>query len=231
MAPAIGRSSITRLVLSPKSRPSRMDEGLDVLKLAWTGKPFGYHGRHYDFDEIQVQPAPLQKPHPPLWVAATAPAAAARAGRHGANLAGATVAPEVFDAYLSGLAESGIAQADVRISAAWSIVVTNEDPEKKWGRYKDLYFERWDFFRRIRSEMGDEDLLLNDKMPPVGTYRENDLVGSPSFITDTLREFAQRLPLTDIVYASPTAGIPIRDEAYHDMKLFADTVMPEIKSW
>ncbi|MDF5752241.1 LLM class flavin-dependent oxidoreductase [Spongiactinospora sp. TRM90649] len=29
---------------SPKTRPSRMEEGLEVLKLAWTGEPFTHTG-------------------------------------------------------------------------------------------------------------------------------------------------------------------------------------------
>ena len=38
-------------------------------------------------------------------------------------------------------------------------------------------------------------------------------------------------PLTDIVHSGPAAGIPIRSEAYDDLKRFADEVLPVIKSW
>src|SRR3954452_6401484 len=93
---------------SPKTRPSRMEEGLEVLKLAWTQRPFSYHGRYYDLDNLTVTPQPRQEPHPPLWVAATAPAAAERAGRFGANLHGASVEREFHDAYLRGLAAAGV---------------------------------------------------------------------------------------------------------------------------
>jgi alkanesulfonate monooxygenase SsuD/methylene tetrahydromethanopterin reductase-like flavin-dependent oxidoreductase (luciferase family) len=65
---------------SPKTRPSRMEEGLEVLKLAWTQRPFSFKGRYYDLENIHVAPEPLQKPHPPLWVAANF-AAGGRAGR------------------------------------------------------------------------------------------------------------------------------------------------------
>lgn len=92
---------------SPKTRPSRMEEGLQVLKLAWTQRPFSYHGRYYDLENLEIAPEPLQKPHPPLWVAATTPAAAERAGRHGAHLHGASVDPAVHAAYLRGLQTAG----------------------------------------------------------------------------------------------------------------------------
>src|SRR6478736_3595357 len=92
---------------SPKTRPSRMEEGLEVLKLAWTQRPFSFKGRYYDLENIHVAPEPLQKPHPPLWVAATSPPAAERAGRHGANLHGSSVDPEFHAAYLRGLEASG----------------------------------------------------------------------------------------------------------------------------
>src|SRR5215469_651474 len=93
---------------SPKTRPSRMQEGLDVLRLAWTERPFSYHGRYYELDDVTVNPPPLQQPHPPLWVGATAPAAAHRAGRAGANLRSASVGGDFYGAYIAGLAEAGV---------------------------------------------------------------------------------------------------------------------------
>jgi alkanesulfonate monooxygenase SsuD/methylene tetrahydromethanopterin reductase-like flavin-dependent oxidoreductase (luciferase family) len=103
-----------------------MEEGLEALKLAWTTRPFTYHGRHYNFDDVAVYPEPLQRPHPPLWVAATAPLGAERAGRHGANLQAASVDPAVFDAYRAGLVEGGHDPAARRVGNTFFITVTNE---------------------------------------------------------------------------------------------------------
>jgi alkanesulfonate monooxygenase SsuD/methylene tetrahydromethanopterin reductase-like flavin-dependent oxidoreductase (luciferase family) len=214
----------------PKSRPSRMEEGLEVLKLAWTQRPFSYKGRYYDLDNVHVAPEPLQQPHPPLWVAATAPAAAERAGRHGAHLHGASVEPDVHAAYFRGLAQGGHDPATMRISNPWSITVTREDPNAVWERNKALYIERWDFYRRIRSTMGDTD--LQSGLEGSGdAYRAFELIGDSQTVLHTLRGFAEQMPLTDIVHAGPAGGLDIRGEVYRDLKAFADEVLPELKRW
>lgn len=215
--------------LSPKTRPSRMEEGLEVLKLAWTQRPFSYKGRYYDLENIHVAPAPLQQPHPPLWVAATSAPAAERAGRHGAHLHGASVDPEVHAAYFRGLAAAGKDKSQMRISNPWSITVTDENPESVWKRNEPLYFQRWDFYRTIRAGMGDSDIKYG--LPPARGYRDNELIGSAALVLETLRTFTQKLPLTDIVHAGPAGGIPIREEAYPSLKAFAEQVLPEIKRW
>ncbi|MGY9106334.1 MAG: LLM class flavin-dependent oxidoreductase, partial [Alphaproteobacteria bacterium] len=51
-----------------KESRGRFDEGVDVLLKAFEGKPFSYHGKHYDFDETSVYPLPVQQPRPPIWV-------------------------------------------------------------------------------------------------------------------------------------------------------------------
>ncbi|OLF13913.1 hypothetical protein BLA60_01640 [Actinophytocola xinjiangensis] len=215
---------------SPKTRPSRMEEGLQVLLKAWTERPFTFTGRYYDLKDITVTPAPLQQPHPPLWVAATAPPAAARAGRYGANLHGASVDPAFHQAYRDGLAEAGVDPATRRVSNPWSITVTDEKPEAVWERNKELYFDRWDFYRQIRIEMGDPDLDYG-LTPGPDAYRDFELIGDADTVLGTLRGFADTLPLTDIVHSGPTGGVPIREEAYGDLKRFADRVMPELKRW
>jgi alkanesulfonate monooxygenase SsuD/methylene tetrahydromethanopterin reductase-like flavin-dependent oxidoreductase (luciferase family) len=215
--------------MSPKTRPSRMEEGLEVLKLAWTQRPFSYKGRYYDLKDITVAPPPLQHPHPPIWVAATSPAAAERAGRHGAHLHGASIEPEFFAAYFRGLAAAGKDRSTVRISSPWSVTVTDESPDKVWERNKDLYFTRWNFYSLIRATMGDRELKYG--LPPAEGYRDNELIGNASFVLETLRTVTGKLPLTDIVHSGPAGGIPIRDEAYNSLKAFAEKVLPELKRW
>ena len=65
----------------------RFDEGLDLLVRAWTSDTrFSHRGRFWRFDDIVVEPPPLQKPHPPLWMAAGSEASIARVAARGANL-------------------------------------------------------------------------------------------------------------------------------------------------
>jgi alkanesulfonate monooxygenase SsuD/methylene tetrahydromethanopterin reductase-like flavin-dependent oxidoreductase (luciferase family) len=221
---------------NPKTRPSRMEEGLQVLKLGWTGGPFSFEGRYYSLKDVVIAPTPLQKPHPPLWVAATMPAAAERAGRYGANLAGVSDRPEFYEAYFRGLAQSGVSRDAVRLSASCGCTVTDEDPEKVWQRNRELHFERWRFYAEIREEMGDPDLEGHrpDKAAPLTPeqFRDADLIGDASTVIGVLRQRKDAAPwLTDFVHSGPAGGVDIRTEAYQDLKKFAEEVMPTLKGW
>jgi alkanesulfonate monooxygenase SsuD/methylene tetrahydromethanopterin reductase-like flavin-dependent oxidoreductase (luciferase family) len=70
------------------------DEGLRLLPRLWASEKFRYEGRFWRWsDEITVLPKPLQKPHPPLWVAATQPATCALAGQMGIGLLCPAIGP------------------------------------------------------------------------------------------------------------------------------------------
>jgi alkanesulfonate monooxygenase SsuD/methylene tetrahydromethanopterin reductase-like flavin-dependent oxidoreductase (luciferase family) len=60
--------------LDLKARGEMLDEGLEILAGLWSGKPFGYEGRHYQLKEVQFLPAPLQAPRIPVWIAGNWPA-------------------------------------------------------------------------------------------------------------------------------------------------------------
>jgi alkanesulfonate monooxygenase SsuD/methylene tetrahydromethanopterin reductase-like flavin-dependent oxidoreductase (luciferase family) len=218
------------LGIALSQRRGLMEEGLTVLKQAWTEDLFSFHGEHYKFDDLEIQPKPLQRPHPPLWVAATVPAAAARAGRHGAHLRGASVDPAFYEAYFSGRQDGHHSKEGARVSKSFAFTATLEDREVVWERYRKLYFERWDFYHRIRMEVGAPDLQTGLPGGELAAYREHELIGHPDYILEVLENVARPLPLTDIIYSGPAAGIP-REIGYESMELFAESVMPVLREW
>jgi alkanesulfonate monooxygenase SsuD/methylene tetrahydromethanopterin reductase-like flavin-dependent oxidoreductase (luciferase family) len=65
----------------------RFDEAIEVIRKAWTSVGhFSHHGKHWHFDSIVVEPAPMQQPHPPFWLGAGSKASICRAAREGYNL-------------------------------------------------------------------------------------------------------------------------------------------------
>jgi alkanesulfonate monooxygenase SsuD/methylene tetrahydromethanopterin reductase-like flavin-dependent oxidoreductase (luciferase family) len=65
-------------------------EGLQLMKAAWSDEPtVTFHGRFRQVENLPIQPKPVQRPHPPIWFGANAPAALARAVRLGDAFLGA----------------------------------------------------------------------------------------------------------------------------------------------
>lgn len=64
-----------------RERGRRADEFVQVLKAIWTTDPVEFHGTYYHVPRSLIGLKPLQKPHPPLYLAAFTPAALKRAAR------------------------------------------------------------------------------------------------------------------------------------------------------
>jgi alkanesulfonate monooxygenase SsuD/methylene tetrahydromethanopterin reductase-like flavin-dependent oxidoreductase (luciferase family) len=224
--------------VDPRRRPSRMEESLEILELAWTRRPFSFSGRYFELRDVEVRPEPLQQPHPPLWIGATTVAAAERAGRHGAFLSAGSVEPEVFEAYRRAWLAGGRPAAGARAAFTLAITATHEDPEKVWARHREVYFERWDFYSRIRGELGDPALAVGatgrvtpGPAPTPETYRANELIGDPDTLLGVLEPLVRRLGATDLVMSGPASGIDWRGEGYESVRLFAERVLPELARW
>src|SRR5919199_3404565 len=50
------------------TRLKRLEEALKVILALWTERPASFEGTHYRLDQVQENPAPIQRPHPPIMV-------------------------------------------------------------------------------------------------------------------------------------------------------------------
>src|SRR5262249_15100279 len=63
-------------------RAARADEFLEVLRAVWTTDPVEFQGRFYQIPRSVIGLKPVQKPHPPVFLATYVPAGLERIGRH-----------------------------------------------------------------------------------------------------------------------------------------------------
>jgi probable F420-dependent oxidoreductase len=52
---------------SREHRVTRFTEAVQVMKLLWTEPKSSFHGTFWNFDNVSMEPKPIQKPHLPLW--------------------------------------------------------------------------------------------------------------------------------------------------------------------
>jgi alkanesulfonate monooxygenase SsuD/methylene tetrahydromethanopterin reductase-like flavin-dependent oxidoreductase (luciferase family) len=73
---------------------ARWEEALRVILAIWTSKDgtFSYQGQYFDIPERTCVPMPIQRPYPPIWMAASNEASHEIAGRLGLGLLTLTVA-------------------------------------------------------------------------------------------------------------------------------------------
>lgn len=56
-----------------RTRGEMLDEALEVLNGLWSGETYRFQGEHYQITDAKFNPAPLQRPRIPVWVAGVWP--------------------------------------------------------------------------------------------------------------------------------------------------------------
>ena len=69
--------------VNPEETRSQWEEAISMIPRMWTEDPFSHEGHYYQIPPRSVIPKPVQKPHPPLWVAAGQPESFKTAGEMG----------------------------------------------------------------------------------------------------------------------------------------------------
>ena len=59
------------------------DEYIDAFRVLWTGHAPRFAGRYMKFDGIVLEPKPIQRPHPPIWIGGESGPSLRRAARVG----------------------------------------------------------------------------------------------------------------------------------------------------
>lgn len=77
--------------IDPADVPTQTQQAFEMIPRIWTEERFSYSSELYEINDAAIRPKPYQKPHPPLWQAATSPASFEEAGRRGVGVLGTTL--------------------------------------------------------------------------------------------------------------------------------------------
>jgi probable F420-dependent oxidoreductase len=116
----------------------RFVEGIELIKAAWREGPVTFDGRWFRADGLPVEPKPVQRPHPPLWMGGSHPSALRRAVRLADGFFGAgSTTTEAFARQVrlvgEALACSGRDPAGFGIAKRVYIAV-DDDPQRARAR-------------------------------------------------------------------------------------------------
>lgn len=91
----------TGMGIDPRDTREMWEESLSMVPKIWEDGLFSWEGRFWNVPPRDVRPKPLQKPHPPIWVAALQPATYRLAAEKGIGVMALSVAaPSVLEAHI-----------------------------------------------------------------------------------------------------------------------------------
>jgi len=118
-------------------RGARTNEALELMQALWDVDPVTFEGKYYQVKDAFFAPKPLQKPHPPIWVAGNSEAALKRAARYADAWHPVRPTEEFYTKSIADLArmeeENGRAPGSVEV--ALKCPMTFQDAPAAEGQY------------------------------------------------------------------------------------------------
>ncbi|MBV9862081.1 MAG: LLM class flavin-dependent oxidoreductase [Alphaproteobacteria bacterium] len=204
----------------------RFDEAMDVIRKAWTAKGrFSHHGKLWRYDNIVVEPAPIQQPHPPFWMGAGSATSIQRAAREGYNLLLDQIAPidqiiERVATFRHECERIGRAYNPMMVGVTRGLQIVHNEEERKRAinTRREVLKNIGDLARGAGAERYAH---IRDE-PDSFELDDAPLLGTPEEIIARLRKL-EAGGVENVLFAAPAASVA-------GLRTFAEEIMPAFES-
>ena len=224
--------------VTPEEGRSHVFEMVPLLKKLWAGD-VEHRGKHWSFPTVTAAPKPLQKPHPPLWLAARDPASFDFAIRNGMNIMSTPLGKPIGE--VANLAGKLAAALDANPGAErprWMVLRTVGVAERTRDidaivaanvlhgkRFEGLFSTEGNvidgFPQILEQEIGASGGHSGDAV------RDAMVLGSPDEVVEQLEAYAA-LGIDEFCYGGNYGLDPARTR--RSLELFVERVMPHFES-
>ena len=203
-------------------------EAVDLILQLWTSDEVTYKGEHFQVDGVRMEPKPLQKPYPPVYVAANSPDTFGIVGNMGHSV---LVAPMIstIEGAQAGLKEF---RCNLRAGALGGKVNINVPTFVAQSRKKALAaFEPSinNYLSTIRETSHGRGKERADMLNYELVDADFAAIGDPEECADKLRQIQQMYGADEFMCWFNTGGMVPQEEVSKSMRLFAEKVMPQFR--
>lgn len=213
-----------------RERTSRFLEALELIRRLWTEEEVTFTGKHFHLRGAVCTIRPVQKPYPPIWIAANNDGAIARAGRLGctwllnphATLSTLERQMQVYRDALSAAGESIPAQ--VPIIKEMHLAKTREEALAVARPYLEGKYQAYADWGQDKALPGHESF----RVPFEDLARDRFILGSVEEVIQQLEEHQRRLGANHFIFRIWWPGM----EAYHAyrvVELMGEHVLPHFR--
>ena len=212
-----------------EKRGARFEEQVAVMKGLWTGERVSFKGAYYTV-EGRLEPAPVQKPHPPLWIGGWGDITLRRA----ATLADNWIPGPTADLrrllqgkkqFLENRAAAGRTQAITEWPLTRDVIIADTDREARalaeahiMVAYRREYAGGWRHPFIDASIATDLDKLMEDRF----------IIGGPDQCIAKIRRFVEAYGMTHLICRTFFPGMP-HAHIMRELELLAKEVMPAFR--
>lgn len=193
-----------------------------LMKSLTSTERFSHHGKYWHFEDIVVEPAPMQQPHPPVWMAGGTPQGIEYVASQGYGLlldqlASIDQINERLRIYLDAQEKHGFKRDAGRcgVTRALHIIKNESERQKAYDRRRETLKKIGDLAKRPGAQtpqtFADVDIANDDAA----------LIGTP----DEIAERLQRLADGGVEYVMLTNATATRES----LETFMHKIVPQVK--
>jgi alkanesulfonate monooxygenase SsuD/methylene tetrahydromethanopterin reductase-like flavin-dependent oxidoreductase (luciferase family) len=192
-----------------KDRVPRMLEALDLIKRLWTEEVVTFEGRFFRVHDATCTIRPVQKPHPPIWIAANADPAVVRTARLGypwfvnPHAALPTIERQ-WERYKQALAEASHPMPSARpIALELHVAPTHEEAVETARPFLTGKYNAY-------AEWGQDKVLPGEESFRVAfdaLARDRFILGTPEEVIEQIEERIQRLQSNYLIFRMGWPGM------------------------
>jgi probable F420-dependent oxidoreductase len=208
-------------------RSSRLEEGVAVIRQAWTRGRTGFAGKHFRLEDLPFEPRPRRRI--PIYLGAVAEPAVRRAVRIGDGLlvycGRAADLPARYRA-LARLLDEQDRPAGSFGFVATGVLHVHAEADQAWREaapaiaYQERRFAEWG---------ADRDRPPPPPVRPEDLSRDDYLVGTPDQVAGSLLALHREAPFDQFAFWGRLPGLSHR-QALGSMRLFAAEVAPVVRA-
>ncbi len=219
----------TAFGVTAKERVPRMLECLQVLKMLWSEPEVEFKGRFYTIPRVKPVMRPLQRPHPPIWMAANSDAAIRRAARLGYAWlinphATVPVIERQLAMYQDVLREEGtVAPGDLPMMREVYLDTDRRHAYAQARPYLESKYQAYAAWGQDKALPGEESF----NVPFEQLARERFLIGTPDDLIAEVERYEQ-LGVNQMLSRMQWPGMP-QDQVIRQLELFGKYVIPHFK--
>ena len=214
-----------------KDRVPRLLEALDIMKLLWTEDEVSFEGQFYHVPKIRPTCRPIQKPYPPIWIAANHDMAIRRAARLGCPWiinphATVSLIERQLALYRQELVDrKQVEPADLPMMRELYI---SEDPEAAVYESQPYLSSKYQAY----ADWGQDKALPGNQsfsVPFEELSRDRFLIGTPDDIVREIRRYRKTLGVNYMIFRMQWPGME-HSSVMKQIKLMGKHVIPEVRT-
>lgn len=217
-----------------EKRGERFEEALRLIKDLWTQETVNFEGKYFKVNGVKIEPRPISRPHPPLWLGGWGDLSLSRAASIGdawipgptANLEKLLAAQQI---YKKQLRAAGVDPASRPTPLTRDAVIARTDEEAKEVAEKYLlvaYRDEYGGGAWQHPLIGKEDTTSTSDLDAI--TKDRFLIGSAKTIINQIKRFRDLFGADHLIFRLYFPSLP-HEFIMSELNLLAKEVIPAFK--